>query len=164
MNLKNIEITSKKIIELIFNLIIIVLFSNPLLLIIYTRFLGINLQNLITMNPYWNILFIKSFVTPFIGFYIMQLKEQLINDGEVETVVLYLFFVAIGLLIMENLTFSIFVLILISYLFYQRKIRVEGICHYIKNTKFSVKDWLAPIGLLAIATLIRIMLILVSNS
>lgn len=163
MNLKNIEITSRKIIELIFNLIIIVLFSNPLLLIIYTRFLGINLQNLIAMNPYWNILFIKSFITPFIGYYMIKLKEQSINEEEVKTIVLQLLFMTISLIIMDNTVFSISVFILIFYLFYQYKIKIKDVYHHVVNKKVIIKDWLVPTAFLSVAIIIRVMIILVSS-
>jgi len=158
------KITNKKIVELIFNLIIVVLFAYPFLLILYTQFLGIDFQNLIAANPYWNVMFIQSFITPFIGFYVLQLKESLVNDRKIETVILQLLILAIGLFIMENETFSIFIFILISYLFYHWKIRIRDLQYYLKKMNFKFKDYLAPIAVLSIAVIIRIMFNLVSNA
>ncbi|SHF10319.1 hypothetical protein SAMN02745249_01820 [Atopostipes suicloacalis DSM 15692] len=156
--------TSKKIIEFIFNLIIVVFFAYPFLLILYTQFLGIDLQKLISMDPYWNIMFIQSFITPFIGFYILQLKERLANDRKVETIILQLLVLAIGFLIMGNATFSITIFILIFYLFYYWKIKIKDFQYIFKKENFSFKDYLVPLTILSIAVIIRIMLNLVSNT
>lgn len=156
--------TSKKIIEFIFNLIIVVLFAYPFLLILYTQFLGIDLQKLIAMDPYWNIMFIQSFITPFIGFYILQLKERLANDRKVETIILQLLVLAIGFLIMGNATFSITIFILIFYLFYYWKIKIKDIQYFLKKENFSFKDYLVALTILLIAVIIRIMLNLVLNT
>src|SRR5699024_3565736 len=160
----NMEMTRKKIVEFIFNLIIIILFAYPFLMVLYTQFLGIDLQNLIAMNPYWNIMFIQSFITPFIGFYILQLKESLANDRKVETIILQLLVLAIGFLIMENTTFSIIIIILISYLFYYWKIKIKDLQYIFKKEKFCFKDYLPSLTVLLIAVIIRIMLNLVSNT
>lgn len=157
------ELSSKKIVEFIFNLIIGVLFAYPFLLILYTQFLGIDLQNLIAANPYWNIMFIQSFITPFIGFYVLRLKENLVNDKEVGTIIIHLFALAIGLLIMKNQTFSIFIFILISYLFYHWKIKIKDLQNSFKKGNFNFKDFLAPIAVLSVALIIRLMFNIVSN-
>ena len=157
------ELSSKKIVEFIFNLIIGVLFAYPFLLILYTQFLGIDLQNLIAANPYWNIMFIQSFITPFIGFYVLRLKENLVNDKEVGTIIIHLFALAIGLLIMKNQTFSIFIFILISYLFYHWKIKIKDLQNSFKKGNFNFKDFLGPIAVLSVALIIRLMFNIVSN-
>lgn len=157
------EMTSKKIIEVLFNLVIVILFAHPFFLILYTQLSGIDLQNLIAMNPYWNIMFIKSFISPFIGFYVLQLKEKLIKDRKVEIIILQLIVLAIGLFIMENTTFSVSIFILSFYLFYHWKIKISDLFQYFKKKDFSFKDYLISIGLLLMAVTIRIMIKFVSN-
>src|SRR5699024_3210099 len=157
------EMTSKKIIEVLFNLIIVILFAHPFFLILYTQLSGIDLQNLIAMNPYWNIMFIMSFISPFIGFYVLQLKEKLIKDSKVEIIILQLIVLSIGLFIMKNTKFSVTIYILSLYLFYHCQIKISDLFKYFKKKDFSFKDYLISIGLLLMAVTIRIMINFVSN-
>src|SRR5699024_6900980 len=201
------EMTSKKIIEVLFNLIIVILFDHPLFLILYTQLSGIDLQNLIAMNtycyimfiksfiypyiviyfahrfylilytqlsgidlqnliamnPYLNIMYIKSFISPFIGFYVLQLKEKLIKDRKVETIILQLILLANGLFILENATFSVSIFILSFYLCYHWKIKISDLFQYFKKKYYSSKNYLISIGLLLMAVTIRIMIKFVSN-
>src|SRR5699024_7417932 len=159
----NMEMTRKKIVEFIFNLIIVVLFAYPFLMVLYTQFLGIDLQNIIVMDPHWNIMFIKSFISSFIGCYVLQLKEKLIKDRKVETIILQLIVLAIGLFIMEYATFSVSIFILSFYLFYHWKIKISDLFQYFKKKDFSFKNYLISIGLLLMAVTIRIMIKFVSN-
>lgn len=159
------EMTNKKVSSLIFNLIIILFFLNPFLLMLYTQFLGISIQEIITVSPKMNVLFITSFITPFIGYYMLQLKQRLEDDNKkIEGTVVYLIVIAISLLIMGTSTFAIFVSILVFYMFYQWKMSIQIIVNYFKKKKIVFREWIAPTAILIIAICIRFMLILVSNS
>lgn len=159
------EMTNKKVSSLLFNLIIILFFANPFILILYTQFLGINIQEIITVNPQINVLFITSFITPFIGYYMLRLKQNLEDDSrKVEETTIYLIVIAISLLIMGNSTFAIFVSTLVFYIFYQRKMSIQIIVNYFKKKNKVLTEWIAPIAILVVAICIRFMLILASTS
>src|SRR5699024_7281539 len=158
---------NKKVTNHIFNGLIILFFATPFLFILYGQvqqyIIGINIKEILETNPYLNVIFITSFITPFIGFYMLHLKQESKKNLSREVFLIQLFIVAISFLIMGNYTYGLFIFILIYFICMKWKIGIKKAYSYLKKLKFSVKDWLAPIGLLAIATLIRIMLILVSN-
>lgn len=155
---------SKKGLNLLFSLTIVILFATPIILILYSQFLGVDIRKLITMDVQFNVTFIISFITPFIGLYILKLKENVDTDEKIKLVITHLVIIAISLFIMGNLTIAILISILVIYMKYQWELSFKELFDDLKIHSFKMNDWLVPITILFIAIAIRFMLILVSNS
>lgn len=162
------EMIKHNIINRMFNTLIILFFATPFLFILYgqlqQQMIGIDIREILEVNPYLNVVFITSFVTPFIGFYMLHLKQELEKDLSREVVLIHLLAITISFLIMGNFTFGLFVSILIYFMYLEWKAGVKAIYRHFKAKAFNIKDWLAPISVLVIAVIIRSMLLLVSNS
>lgn len=155
---------SKKGLNLLFSLTIVILFATPIILILYSQFLGVDIRKLITMDVQFNVTFIISFITPFIGLYILKLKENVDTDEQIKLVITHLVIIAMSLFIMGNLTIAILISILVIYMKYQWELSFKELFDDLKIHSFKMNDWLVPITILFIAIAIRFMLILVSNS
>lgn len=162
-----IEMINNKIIKRIFNILVVLFFATPFLLIFYGQLqyqtIGINMRELLEVNQYFNVIFITSFVTPFIGLYMLRLKEELGQKLSKESFLTHLFTITISFLIMGNITYGLFISILIYFIITKWKIRIKDIYHYYKNKKFKLKEWILPIVILVVAIGIRYMFILVEN-
>lgn len=159
---------NKKLTNYIFNGLIILFFATPFLFMLYWQaqqyMIGINIKEILEMNPYLNVIFITSFITPFIGFYMLYLKQELEKNLSKEVFILHLFIIVISFLIMGNYTYGLFIFILIYFIGMEWKIEINKVYYRLKEVKFSFKNWLAPIILLVTAILIRLMFMFVSNS
>lgn len=162
------EMTKNHLINRMFNTLIILFFATPFLFILYgqlqQQMIGIDIREILEMNPYLNVIFITSFVTPFIGFYMLHLKQELEKELSREVALTHLFAITISFLIMGNFTYGLFVSILIYFMYLEWKTGVKEIYRHFKAKTFNIKDWLAPIIILIIALIIRFMLMLVSNT
>lgn len=162
------EMINNKATSRIYNILVVLFFATPFLFIFYGQFqqrmIGINFQEILTTNPTLNVSFITSFVTPFIGFYMLRLKQGLEEGLSKEGLLTNLLAIAVSFLIMANVTYGLFVGILIYFMNFEWKIGFKGVYRYYKKNTFVLKEWVAPIAVLLVAVLIRLMLILVSNA
>lgn len=162
------EMTNKKVINRIFNALIILFFATPFLFMFYGQLqqgmIGFDFQQLLAANPNLNILFITSFVTPFIGYYMLQIKQELDGNADVEVVLMHLLAVSISFLIMGNITYSLFTGILIYFIFRSWKIELKAFYQYYKKNDIEFNNFIVSLVILIIAVTIRIMLTLVANA
>jgi hypothetical protein len=162
------EMTSKKVINRIFNALILLFFATPFLFMFYGQLQqgspGLDFQVLIAENPNLNILFITSFITPFIGYYMLRLKQELNEDADVELILSHLILAVISFVIMGNVTYGLFISILTYFIFRNWKIGFKEVPRYFKKNGINLTDFLAPIAFLIVAILVRVMLILVTNA
>ena len=163
------EMTNKKVINRIFNALIILFFATPFLFMFYGQqfskgMIGFDFQQLLAANPNLNILFITSFVTPFIGYYMLQIKQELDGNADVEVVLMHLLAVSISFLIMGNITYSLFTGILIYFIFRSWKIELKAFYQYYKKNDIEFNNFIVSLVILIIAVTIRIMLTLVANA
>ena len=74
------EMTSNKVVTRLYNALVILFYATPFLFLIYGQLqqqvVGIDIREILEMNPYLNITFITSFVTPFIGLYLTHVKQE----------------------------------------------------------------------------------------
>lgn len=161
------EMTSKKVINRIFNALIILFFATPFIFMFYgqlqQRAIGLDFQELLAASPNLNILFITSFITPFIGYYMLRLKQELAEDADVEMILTHLILAVISFIIMGNITYGLFISILTFFIFRNWKITLKNIPEYYKEHGVHITDFLAPIAFLIVAIIVRIMLTLVTN-
>lgn len=161
------EMTNKKGINRIFSALILLFFATPFLFVFYGQLqqgaIGFDLQELLAENPTFNILFITSFITPFVGYYMIRLKQELDENADVELILSPLIISTVSFVIMGNITYGLFVAILAYFIFRNWKVRFKEIPQYFRKNGFNVKDFLAPIAFFIVAVIVRIMLILVTN-
>lgn|SRR5690625_1940479 len=161
------EMTNNKVINRIYQVLMVLFFATPFLFIFYgqlqQRMIGIDMQEVLETNPYLNVTFIASFVTPFIGFYMLRLKQAFEEGLSREVMLTNLGVIAVSFLIMGNVTYGLFVGILLYFMNFEWKIGFKGISRYYKQNGFNWKEWIAPVAVLLIAGLIRSMLMLISN-
>lgn len=161
------EMTSKKVINRIFNALIILFFATPFIFMFYgqlqQRAIGLDFQELLAASPNLNILFITSFITPFIGYYMLRLKQELDEDADVEMILTHLMFAVISFIIMGNITYGLFISILTFFIFRNWKISFKDIPKYYKKHGLHITDFLAPLAFLVVAIIVRVMLTLVTN-
>lgn len=161
------EMTNNKIINRVYSVLIALFFATPFLFIFYGQLLhrmeGIGFQELLSINPYLNVTFITSFITPFIGLYMLHLKQEFIKGLNKEVILTNILSIAVSFLIMGNVTYGLFVSILIYFMYFEWKTGIKSIYNYYRMSTFNIKDWLAPISVLLVGALIRSMLVLVSN-
>ena len=162
------EMTNNKVINRIYNALVVLFFATPFLFIFYgqlqQRMIGIDLQEILSKNPYLNVTFIASFVTPFIGFYMVRLRQALDENLSKEIFLTNLTVITFSFLVIGNFNYGLFVSILVYFINYDWKIGVKGIYRYYKKHGFNIKEWIAPIAVLTVAIVIRAMLLLVSSS
>lgn len=162
------EMTTNKMITRLYNVLILLFFATPFLFILYgqlqQQIVGIDIREILEINPYLNITFITSFVTPFIGLYMMHIRQEFEKTPINEELITHLVAITVSFLIMGNITYGLFVSILIYFMYLEWKIGIKALYKYHKNKKFSIKNWLEPTGVLIVSIIIRFMLILVSNS
>lgn len=161
------EMTSNKVVTRLYNALVILFYATPFLFLIYGQLqqqvVGIDIREILEMNPYLNITFITSFVTPFIGLYLTYIKQEFEENSIKEEVLINLVAITISFLIMGNITYGLFVSILVYFIYLEWRIGVKGWFNYYRSKAFSIKDWIAPISVLLVGVLIRVMLVLVTN-
>lgn len=161
------QITSNKIINRIFNLLILLFFATPFLFFLYSQFqqqsLGVAIKKVIETTPYLNVVFITSFVTPFIGYYMLRLKQEFDKNISREVFLVHLLIIAISFLIMGNVTYGVFVFILIYFMLFEWKVNILSVIRFFKLRNLKHKSYLAATTVLIISLGIRIMFTLVSN-
>lgn len=162
------EMTSKKVINRIFNALITLFFATPFLFMLYGQLqqgaIGLDFQELLAGSPNLNILFITSFITPFIGYYMLRLRQELDENADVEMILSHLILAVISFIIMGNVTYGLFVSILTFFIFRSWKVALKAIPKYFQKNGFHITDYLAPMTFLVVAILVRIMLTLVTNA
>lgn len=161
------EIIGNKIINRLFSTLIILFFATPFIFFFYGQLLGnamgIDFKELLESNIYLNITFTTSFITPFIGYYLLLLKQKLAEGEAIEFVLLKLSVVAISFLVMSNATYALFLSILTFFMFKEWQVTIKKLVNYIKEKNWAVKDWLSTGAILIVAIVIRIMLIKIGS-
>lgn len=153
----------------IFITLILLFFAMPFLFVVYAQFygnsIGLGLQALLQTDPAMNVAFITSFVIPFIGFYMFNVKKQWDADVDVELVLMNLLSIGIAFLIMGNSTFALFVLILSYFIYFQEKVKIKQFFLYFKDYKknsLEIKQFLAPLAVIGVSILIQYLTSLVA--
>lgn len=161
------EMTKNKVIDRLFSVLIVLFFATPFLIILYgqlqQQIVGIDIRTIIELNPYLNIIFITSFITPFIGLYMLHLKKEMDKDISKELWLIQLIVVSIGFLIMGNNTYGLFVSILVYFIILDWHIQVKSLFRFIRKNILNIKMWVAPFAVLLVSIGVRLMLTLVSN-
>lgn len=156
-----------KVNERIFNLLILIFFATPFLFVLYGQMQGnikgFNIEEMLTNNPYLNVMFITSFLTPFIGFYLLHIKKQLKDKGLIELVLGNLLLIGISFIFLQNLTFALFIFILFYFIFLNSNLRVKELFKYPYFTKTSLKEMLGSFVILILSIIVRYMFSLVAG-
>lgn len=157
----------QKTMNRMFNGLILLFFGTPFLFILYNLVqqgtLNFNLQELLSSDPSINLMFIISFITPFIGYYLLQLKHQLNEKGEGTKISLHLVVTAVSLMIMGNMMYGLLVFILIYFVVRTYKISYTNIFQKIQNKGFAMQTFVGPILLFTLSIIVRVMVTTVNN-
>lgn len=160
------EMSKNKVTERLFNALIVLFFATPFLFLLYGQLqqamVGVDLQEILEMNPYLNVVFITSFITPFIGFYMLQLKKELDSGFDLELILIQLLVVTIGFIVMGNVTYGLFVSILVYFYILYEKIKIKDVFNYIRTHASKLSFWVRPTVVMAVSLLVRVMLTLVN--
>lgn len=120
-----------KIINRLFISLILLFFATPFLVILYGQLqgnlLGIDIQTLIEQNVQFNLMFIMGFITPFIGFYMFHLKKELEKAENLNEILVSLILILLSFLIMGNLSYALFMGILVYFMMKNAQIRMREI-------------------------------------
>lgn len=158
---------SKKVINRIFNALITLFFATPFIFLFFGQLqqgsLGLDFETILAENPGINLLFITSFITPFVGYYMLRLKQELDEDADAEMILMHLMIAVVSFIIMGNATYGLFLAILTYFIFNNWKVHLKDIPQYFKIRGVHIKDFLAPLAFFTVAILVRIMLTMVTN-
>lgn len=149
-----------KIINRLFISLILLFFATPFLVILYGQLqgnlLGIDIQTLIEQNVQFNLMFIMGFITPFIGFYMFHLKKELEKAENLNEILVSLILILLSFLIMGNLSYALFMGILVYFMMKNAQIRMREIFKSISYNKTMIKNQLASIVFILLSILIKL--------
>lgn len=147
----------------ILNVLILLFFATPFLFIVYGQLqagaIGVEFEEILASNPQVNMLFLTSFITPFIGYYLLRIKETIKEGSHIGKVKVDIIAISFSFLLMGNITYAMFTLVLLYFLLHENKISFKTFIAALKINK--VKNYVAPLVAMGTTAIIRMMLILI---